>query len=201
MLLITDNSGSDSTEIAEWVQEVRSPAVASREIAALVLSEIAAMDEVYLRIVGHVVRRLITVDGQRGRDLSLVRPDGGEIDVEWDVVSDVLIWIGQTLRDRSPVVSGKYREGHTLYAGDEMVPVGAVIPPATRYTFINLQPYAHKIEIGKTRSGRDFVIQVPNRIYERTAIDASARFGNIARITFDYEPTSYVTAPVIYVDI
>ena len=201
MLLITDNSGSDSTEIAEWVQEVRSPAVASREIAALVLSEIAAMDEVYLRIVGHVVRRLITVDGQRGRDLSLVRPDGGEIDVEWDVVSDVLIWIGQTLRDRSPVVSGKYREGHTLYADDQMVPIGGVIPPAARYTFINLQPYAHKIEIGKTENGRDFVIQVPNRIYERTAIDANTRFGNIARITFDYEPTSYVTAPVIYVEI
>lgn len=201
MLQITDNSGSNSTEIAEWVQEVRSPAVAAREIAALVISEIATMDAVYLRIVGHVVRKLITVDGQAGRDLALVQPDGGEIDVEWDVVSDVLIWIGQMLRDRSPILSGKYREGHTLYADDEVVLIGAAIPPATRYTFINLQPYAHKIEIGKTNSGRDFVIQVPNRIYERTAIDANARFGNIARITFDYEPTSYVTAPVIYVDL
>jgi hypothetical protein len=201
MLQITDNSGSDSTEIAEWVQEVRSPAVAAREIAALVMSEIVSMDAVYLRIVGHVVRRLVKVDGQQGRDLALVKPDGGEIEVEWDVVSDVLIWIGQTLRDRSPVVSGRYREGHTLYAGDEMVAIGAVIPAAARYTFINLQPYARKIEIGKTRSGRDFVIQVPNRIYERTANDASARFGNIARITFDYERTRSVATPIIYVDL
>lgn len=201
MLLITDAGASDNREIAEWVQEVRSPAVAAREIATFVMSEIVSMDAVYLRIAGHVVRRLIMVDGQPGRDLALIRPDGGEIDVEWDVVSDVLIWIGQTLRDRSPVRSGKYREGHTLYADDQMVPIGGVIPPAARYTFINLQPYAHKIEIGKTENGRDFVIQVPNRIYERTAIDANTRFGNIARITFDYEPTSYVTAPVIYVDL
>ena len=60
-----------------------------------------------------------------------------------------------------------------------MMVTDPVAPPlASEYVFLNTVPYARKIEIGKTESGRDFVIQVPNRIYERTANDAQARFGN-----------------------
>jgi len=40
-----------------------------------------------------------------------------------------------------------------------------------------------------TKSGRDFVIQVENRIYERTARDAQAKFGNVAKIRFTYQST------------
>jgi hypothetical protein len=53
--------------------------------------------------------------------------------------------------------------------------------------FINLVPYARRLEIGKTKDGRDFLISVPNRIYERTYKEAKSRFGNIAKITFTYE--------------
>ena len=67
------------------------------------------------------------------------------------------------------------------------VPLGQQIPNATEFVFINLVPYARKLEVGKTESGRDFLISVPNRIYERTYKDAKARFGNIAKITFGYE--------------
>ena len=50
------------------------------------------------------------------------------------------------------------------------------------YTFVNVTDYARKIEVGKTESGRDFVVQVPNRIAERTAKDATKTFGNVAKI-------------------
>jgi hypothetical protein len=57
---------------------------------------------------------------------------------------------------------------------------------AREYTFINMVPYARRIEIGKTKSGRSFALQVENRIYERTAKDAKAKFGKAADIQFGY---------------
>lgn len=139
-------------------------------------------------VLGRVPPFTVTVDGHQGAPLDSVNPDGGSIIVEFELVGDVLTWIAQTLLDRSPVVSGDYRKGHTLFAdGVEVDPFG-VIPSADQYVFSNDVPYTRKIEVGKTEAGRDFVIQVPNRIYERTADDAKAKFGNIAKIRFAYQP-------------
>jgi hypothetical protein len=126
---------------------------------------------------------VLTVDGSRGGSVEKVKLDGGQIVAEWELIGDVLFWIGQTLRERSPIVSGDFRDGWTLLADGQIVEVGGQIPAGTTsFTFVNVEPYARKIEVGKTESGRDFVIQVPNRIAERTAKDAAAKFGNIARI-------------------
>lgn len=142
-------------------------------------------------ILGRVPPYTTTVDGRKDAQLESVNPDGGSIIFEFDVgVVDALQWIARALVERSPVVSGQYKRGHKLLAdGSETSwPAGGGnIPPATEYTFINLVPYARKIEIGKTRAGRAFVIQVPNRIYERTAIDArKEKFGSSADIQFAY---------------
>lgn len=138
------------------------------------------------RILGRSPPYTVTVDGRQGAALDTVNPDGGSIVVEFDLVADVLGWIAQTLIDRSPEISGDYKRGHKLFADGQEVAVGGDIPPADQYTFINVVPYARKIEVGKTEGGRDFVIQVPNKIYERTAKDAKARFGNLADIQFGY---------------
>lgn len=45
--------------------------------------------------------------------------------------------------------------------------------------------YARKIEFGKTESGRDFVISVPNHIYERVAEDARTKFRDVADIAYE----------------
>jgi hypothetical protein len=103
---------------------------------------------------------------------------------------DPLVWIAKRLRERSPVLSGDYRDAHILFAdGKEVgtaadVIAGMEVPAADVYAFANTVPYSRKIEIGKTKDGRDFVIQVPNRIYERTANDAKGRFSSIAVIEF-----------------
>jgi len=126
----------------------------------------------------------ITVDGRKGAPLESVNPDGGNIIAEFELVDSLLRWIGDTLIERSPVVSGAYRNAHTLYADGNEVSVGGAIPPAEEYVFINPLPYARRIELGTTKAGRAFVIQVPNKIYDRTAKDARARFGNQADIKF-----------------
>ena len=104
---------------------------------------------------------------------------------------DVLAWIAGELIKRSPVLSGAYRDAHALYADQrhlmaaEAVTADSRLPSAKEFSFTNTMPYARKIEFGKTQSGRDFVVQVPNRIYERVAKDAQARFRGLADIAFE----------------
>lgn len=104
--------------------------------------------------------------------------------------SGVLAWIARELRERSPVMSGAYRDAHALYGDGRMI-MGAgditsdsEVPEAKEYSFSNAVPYSRRLEFGKTKSGRDFLISVPNRIYERVAADARSKFGEIA--SFEY---------------
>lgn len=170
---------SVATEINLIVSEMLSPEAQSRAIATYARGEIQQADDTNKRVLGTSPARTVTVDGRVGAAMDSVRPSGGSIIVEWDVVADVLIWIAQTLEDRSPSVSGDYKRGHTLFADGVEVVASASVPPAEEYVFINVVPYSRRLEVGKTESGRDFLIQVPNRIYERTAKDAKARFKNI----------------------
>jgi hypothetical protein len=159
---------------------------AQKRIAVMAREEIAEGDEINRRALGSVPPRTITVDGRNGAPLESVNPHRGTIIVEWSLIGDVLQWIFATLRARSPRVSGAYLKGHKLYAdGRESDPTRP--PLAKEYVFQNLVPYARKIEIGKTKSGRNFVIQVENKIYLRTADDAKAKFGNVAKIRHVYQ--------------
>ncbi|WP_158669508.1 hypothetical protein [Bradyrhizobium guangdongense] len=178
---------SISRDIDLVVNEMLSPAAQSRAVAAYARAAIAEADETNRRILGRLPPKVISVDGRRGAQLEQVKPSGGVIVAEWELFGEVLAWIGQTLRDRSPRVSGAYRDAHTLFADGVETEIDVEVPQADVYTFINLTPYARKLEVGKTESGRDFLVLVPNRIYERTYRDAKARFGNTAKITFGYE--------------
>lgn len=173
---------SIATDINLIVSRDIAPAAQSRAVANYARVEIERADAKNKRVLGRIPPKVTTVDGRAGAPLENVRPRGGSIITEWELVSDVLIWIGDTLKDRSPYVSGDFREGWTLLADGQIIDVGGQIPPAEVYTFVNVVPYARKIEVGKTESGRNFVIQVPNRIAERTAKDAASRFGNVAKI-------------------
>jgi len=92
------------------------------------------------------------------------------------------------LQKASPVRSGLYAKSHTVYVNGQPV---AGVPKGLKSTdqvmIANPVPYARRIEIGKTQAGRDFVIQVPNRIYERVVKKVlMPKFGKVAKITFGY---------------
>jgi hypothetical protein len=140
-------------------------------------------------IIGHEPKYTVTVDGRASAPFESVNPDSGSIIIEFEqqaLIGEVLQWIGKTLMERSPASSGSYRQGHMLLADGQQVAINEKIAPADEYTFINTVPYARKIEIGKTHAGRAFVIQVENRIYDRVARDARAKFGKKADIQFGY---------------
>jgi hypothetical protein len=163
-----------------------SPQARSERIAAFARDEIAAADEQNRRAFGTVPAKTVTVDGREGAPLESVNPDRGVIIAEWQMIGQVIAWIAATLAARSPVLSGRYQKSHTLYADGTEVLASEDVPPASEYIFLNPLPYSRKIEFGQTKSGRPFVVQVENRIYERTAVDAQARFGNLAKIRFTY---------------
>lgn len=165
-----------------------SPEARSQRVAAFARSEIAAVDAQNAAVLGTAPPKTVSVDGRLGAPLESVNPDRGIIVAEWSLIGDVLQWIFATLRARSPRLTGAYLQGHELYADGSLC--DPTEPPlAQQYVFLNSVPYARKIEIAKVKGPppRDtFTIQVPNRIYERTANDAQARFGNIAKIRFTY---------------
>lgn len=92
------------------------------------------------------------------------------------------------LRKASPVVSGDYVRGHTLFVNgvaQDHVPVD--LSPSDELYIANPVPYARRIEVGRTKSGRSFVMQVPPRIYERVAKQlVISKFRDQAKITFGY---------------
>jgi hypothetical protein len=102
------------------------------------------------------------------RNLETVRLPG-PIVYNYRYLVDLIEFALDELRRQSPVASGDYVRSHQVYVNDQ--PVGDTIPKTIstgdRIYISNPVPYARRLEIGRTRSGRAFLIQVSNRIYYR----------------------------------
>lgn len=103
---------------------------------------------------------------------------GGTIVYEFQILNDVLLFIGEELQKMSPVRTGRYQQSHILFADGIEVPIDQNIPEASEYTFVSTLPYSRKIESGESQ-------QAPSGVYEVTAFQASSKFGNVAKIVFD----------------
>jgi hypothetical protein len=151
------------TPINQWIELVvsrnLSPKARQEAVAKFARSRLAETQAANAAALGQAPDYTQTVDGKRGAALETVNPDRGRITFEFDIVTDVLTWIMQELRHRSPVLSGAYREGHRLFADGVEVDI-ANVPPAEEYSFTNTVPYSRKIEVGTTKSGRQFTFNV-----------------------------------------
>jgi len=176
-------------DITKILRDDLSDKAKSRDIAEFARQRLMEAEQINKAVLGKNPPYKVFVDGRLNAPLESVKP-AGVIEFVWDetlpivVVERGLEW----LREESPVVSGTYRDSHTLYVNGSPA---ARLPEAYRGEEImisNPVPYARKIEVGRTRAGRAFVIQVPNRIYERVARRLQQRFDNVAAITFAWVP-------------
>ncbi|WP_062206786.1 hypothetical protein [Aureimonas sp. AU12] len=152
-----------------------SPRVRSRKLAAYALEKISEAKRINGTADRPAPHRQI-VDGREGAPLASVKPDG-VIVARFNLVTETLIWIGDELMKNSPVLTGQFARSHVLYVdGVPHVP-GTPYPDGEEYAFINVQPYARRIEKGWSK-------KVPDGLYEGVATMAAQRFGNIARIGF-----------------
>lgn len=175
-------------DIALLLDQELSPAAQARALAAFAKESIEEATQANRRALGREPAVRITVDGRAGAALETVKPNG-EIVAEFEIVGDVLTWIAEQLAEHSPVGGGErdrhpgqYRESHVLFADGALVAAGEA-PVAHEYVFVNLTAYARKIERGMSS-------QAPDGVYQVVASLARQRFGNMAKIEFNYRTPS-----------
>ncbi len=147
-------------------------------LASYARQAIAEAQEVNRRAIGRVPPHETFVDGRQGAPLESVRPDG-VIVAEFELLGELFAWIGEMLVKNSPVLTGDYAASHAFFADGVAVDAGGTVPAAEEYVFLNVQPYARKIERGLSS-------QAPDGVYESVALMARRRFGNVASIRFSF---------------
>ena len=155
----------------------------AQAFAEFAREEIADAADTNASILGVVPRYTIAVDGRRVISLESVRANSS-IFVEFELTSDVLVFIHQQLVEHSPVKGGRYRASHILFADGAQIEPTIGVPHADEYVFVNSAPYARKIERGASS-------QAPHGVYQAVAAIARQRFGNIAKISFAYKSLSF----------
>ena len=125
------------------------------------------------------------VDGREGAPLTAVRADGTII-FAWSYAGEVVKRIYELMVAKAPRLKGQYIRGLLVMAdGRETAPT-AIPAGAAAYHVVASVPYARRLEVGKRRNGRPFVIQVPMHNVEATAIEARKLFGTLADISYTY---------------
>lgn len=165
-------------EIDVIVSDLTDPKAKSARLAKFADESIQSVRKHNRQVTGSDSPYEVIVDGKRGAPLTSVRPDG-VIVAEFDLLREVLEWIGEQLLLDSPRLTGRYMQSHRLFADNIEVLDGLIPPEAEEYAFVNLQPYARKIERGLSD-------QAPEGVYEAIAVTANKRFGNLARIRFSF---------------
>jgi len=165
-------------EFELFLSEDLGPKARSAALAAFAAETIEEAKQANKQVLGVVPPYEVFVDGQEGVPLTSVKPDG-VIRAEFELVNEALAWINTQLQMHSPVLSGRYAKSHELFADGIDTENPNVAPPAEEYVFLNIQPYARKIERGLSP-------QAPDGVYQAVATLAQRRFGNVAKITFSY---------------
>lgn len=154
-----------------------SPEGRSHALAAFAREALSDAETQNRQALGRVPDHETFVDGRRGVQPEMVRPDG-TIVFEFELLEEVFEWIEAMLILHSPVRSGRFARSHLFFADNVEVDL-ARAPQATEYAFLNTTPYSRKIERGLSS-------QAPDGVFEAVAVLAGRRFGNLARIRFGY---------------
>lgn len=165
-----------SRDVQVLLNETLSPQARSRALADFARAQLSEAEQINARETGRVPPHETFVDGRKGGDLDSVRPDG-VIVFEFSLLDDLFTFVGDELIKHSPIRTGRYANSHHFFADGVEVEIGAPLPPAREYVFINSQPYARKVE--RWYAGDDGV-------YQAVAELAKRRFGNVAAIRFSY---------------
>lgn len=165
-----------------------------RQLIALATAAIDEASAVNRRAIGREVDHQVIVDGRRGAPVSSVKP-GGVVVALFAVHAAAVDFTWETLARLSPVDESPnaddvvYRENHRLLINGEEALPPVEIRVDDEVTFVNLLPYARRIERGHSKR------QAPDGVYEVTSQIVKARFGNIVTVKFGYG--SFLGAPAV----
>lgn len=158
-----------------------SPEAQQRAFAGFAREKLAEAIEINRQATGRAVPFEQVVDGVKGAALESVKPDGGRILFLFDVdANEMLTWISDQLVKHAPRLTGRYIDSFRLFAGGRELAPGAPLPQGdVEIVFLNVQPYARRIE-------RGWSDQAPDGVFQAVAALARAHFGNRAFIKFSF---------------
>ena len=165
-------------EIDLIVKDIKSGKTARQQFVDFTRAQIADAEATNRQVVGHDVPYSVAVDGKIGAPMETVK-EGGTIAAHFELLGGMLEWIGEMLVKGSPVLTGRYADSHMLFLDGVEHEPGAALPDFEEAVFVNVQPYARKIERGLSS-------QAPDGVYQAVAAVAKQRFGNMASINFTY---------------
>jgi hypothetical protein len=184
-MAVTTRVDSISRDIELIIAADLSPEAVSKAIAGFAREAIDDAAETNAKVLGSPPPKRVYVDGREGAPLESVKPVGGTILAEFDLLEDTLQWIGQQLVLHSPALSGEYARSHVMVIDDVAADFNAPIPPDfDEIVFVNVTPYARKIERGLSD-------QAPDGVYEAVAALAARRFGNIVKVRFSFRSPNF----------
>lgn len=127
------------------------------------------------------------VNGNFGADEYSVVPPGPIVyNFHW--WNEIIEFAIETLRKRSPVKSGRYRDSWFAMVNGVVVADYSEIPIGAEVFVTNNQPYSRKIEVGF------MTMSVPPHVVEDSLATVKGRFGNVAdiRATMITLPGGYI---------
>jgi hypothetical protein len=130
------------------------------------------------RILGRFVDVKTFVDGTLDK-VENIRSLASIVTVQFQIAENVLAFVAKELEKQSPYKSGNYVRGNVLFADGILIDDISKAPSASEFMFVNIVPYALKIESGESP-------MAPNGVYEVVAQIAKNQFPNSRIEFFDY---------------
>lgn len=121
------------------------------------------------------------VEGRVGAAEESVKAHGS-ITYLYPRLDAVVQYAMEVLFDLSPVLSGLYRESHTIFVNGTAVTSLKDWADGDDIVITNTVPYARKIELGVM----NMRVDGSSRVYEQAVGQVNARYGNVARALFTW---------------
>lgn len=133
---------------------------------------------------GHTPTDAAIVDGRRGAPIAQAEQ---LVVLEFGYLREVAAAVLRAVIAASPHRSGDFARGFVMMVdGQETENLGAITDATREVVIVNTRPFARRLEIGKRKDGSPFVISAQPKFMERTTIALRARFGNVAKLWFNY---------------
>lgn len=164
-------------DVALLIREDLSPEAQGKLFADAAREIILEVDRANDAAAGRDLEYQTFVDGREDESLSTVRL-ASTVVATWATETAIFADILDLLRNKAPVLRGRYRDSITLFADGQ--PADPDSPPkASEYFFAATVPYARKIERGQKGYS-------PGAVFEGVAAVAGKRFGNMGRVRYGF---------------
>lgn len=164
-----------------------SPQEQSKAFAKFARDEITEADNQNAKAYGRQIPHVEYVDGIEGSSLQNVWPNSTVV-AEWQFGEEIVDWVFRALKERSPVLTGRFRNSISIFADDVMVKTPAEARGAEHVVIMSTVPYARKLE---GLAGEKYMSsKKPGPIFQAVAAVAKRKFGNQARIAYTFRGPS-----------